>query len=369
MTEREQQIFQLIKREPMIPQQNIAEKLGISRSAVAGHIMNMTNKRIILGNGYILSKSHYAVVIGGANMDILGQPKQDMHQGDSNPGVVSCSPGGVGRNIAENIARLGSEVRLISVVGDDTYGQLIIDKTRQAGVDVSSVLKLSDGTTSTYLSLLTQEGDMQVAVSDMSILERLTVESLQPHIETLKRAEVIVVDTNLSEPLLEFIFNQFSDTPIFVDTVSSTKAVKIKPYLSQIHTLKPNIQEAQSLSELPYHNSDDLSSIADWFLNQGTQRLFLSLGAEGVFYKDHHCSQLLPTMSAYIENTNGAGDAFLAGLTHCFINQWPVNKSFEYAIAAASVALSDVATINPNFSDSAIQRVLKDSKCSRKKNA
>ncbi|GLQ72489.1 kinase [Vibrio sp. vnigr-6D03] len=363
MTEREQQIFQLIKQDPMIPQQSIAEKLGISRSAVAGHIMNMTNKGIILGKGYILSESQYAVVIGGANMDILGQPKHTMHQGDSNPGVVSCSPGGVGRNIAENIARLGTEVRLISVVGNDTYGQLILDKTRQAGVDVSSVLKLSDGTTSTYLSLLNEDGDMQVAVSDMSILERLTIESLEPHLETIKRAEVIVIDTNLSESLLEYIFSQFSDKPIFVDTVSSTKAVKIKPYLNQIHTLKPNIKEAQSLSDLPYHNQEDLSAIADWFLNQGTQQIFLSLGAEGVFYKDDQRTQLFPTVSNHIENANGAGDAFLAGLAHSFINKWSVEKSGEYAMAAASVALSDVATINPNFSDSAIQRVLNETEC------
>ncbi|UAB70848.1 winged helix-turn-helix transcriptional regulator [Vibrio sp. SCSIO 43132] len=363
MTEREQQIFQLIKQDPMIPQQDIADKLGISRSAVAGHIMNMTHKGIILGKGYILSESKYAVVIGGANMDILGQPQQAMHQGDSNPGVVSCSPGGVGRNIAENIARLGTEVRLISVVGNDTYGQLIIDKTRQAGVDVSPVMKLSDGTTSTYLSLLNEDGDMQVAVSDMSILDKLTIESLEPHIEVLKRAEVIVVDTNLSESVLEYIFSQFADKPIFVDTVSSTKAVKIKPYLSHIHTLKPNIKEAQSLSDLPHHDADDLETIADWFLNQGTQRIFLSLGEEGVFYKDAQGSQHFPTVSTDIKNANGAGDAFLAGLVHSYINKWSVERSSEFAMAAASVALSDVATINPNFSENAVKRVLNEAEC------
>lgn len=168
---------------------------------------------------------------------------------------------------------------------------------------------------------------MQVAVSDMSILERLTIESLEPHLETIKRAEVIVIDTNLSESLLEYIFSQFSDKPIFVDTVSSTKAVKIKPYLNQIHTLKPNIKEAQSLSDLPYHNQEDLSAIADWFLNQGTQQIFLSLGAEGVFYKDDQRTQLFPTVSNHIENANGAGDAFLAGLAHSFINKWSVEKA------------------------------------------
>ncbi len=117
------------------------------------------------------------------------------------------------------------------------------------------------------------------------------------------------------------------------------------------------------MSDLPYHNQEDLSAIADWFLNQGTQQIFLSLGAEGVFYKDDQRTQLFPTVSNHIENANGAGDAFLAGLAHSFINKWSVEKSGEYAMAAASVALSDVATINPNFSDSAIQRVLNETEC------
>ncbi|MGS0729808.1 winged helix-turn-helix transcriptional regulator, partial [Shewanella sp. 0m-11] len=85
MTERELEILALLKQDPLIPQQNIADQLGISRSAVAGHIMNLTHKGVIKGKGYILAESRYAIVIGGANMDILGRPLHTLQVGDSNP--------------------------------------------------------------------------------------------------------------------------------------------------------------------------------------------------------------------------------------------------------------------------------------------
>ena len=121
MASREQQVLTLIREDPMTPQQAIAAKLGISRSAVAGHIMNLSNKGLIKGRGYVLSDAPFVSVIGGANIDIHGRSTQALRSNDSNPGDVHISAGGVARNIAENLARLGADTRLISAVGDDHW--------------------------------------------------------------------------------------------------------------------------------------------------------------------------------------------------------------------------------------------------------
>ncbi len=368
MTEREQQILALLKQDPLIAQQSIAEQLGISRSAVAGHIMNLTNKGVIRGKGYILAQNKFAVVIGGTNMDILGRPSGRFQAGDSNPGSVSCSPGGVGRNIAENLARIGSDTRLISAIGKDTYGQMIMQHSQMAGVDMKAMLQLSDAATSTYLSVLDGEGDMHVAINDMAILERLNAEMLKHHAELLRRAELIILDTNLSEDALEYLLSNFADKPIFVDTVSCAKAGKLKPYLSAIHTLKPNLKEAQQLSGINVESHDQLPQLANWFHEQGVKRVFLSMGSQGVFYSDASQPQsveqaLVPAIPVAMTNANGAGDAFLAGLAHSFLKQWPVEQSTHFAMAAAVVALSHLATINPNMSETSVNRVLKESVC------
>ena len=79
------------------------------------------------------------VVLGGANIDIKAKVTAPNRLGTSNPGIVSTSAGGVGRNIAHNLARLGADVALISVVRNDVHGDAVLAETRRAGVDVSRV--------------------------------------------------------------------------------------------------------------------------------------------------------------------------------------------------------------------------------------
>lgn len=360
MTKRELEILALLKQDPLIPQQEIADKLGISRSAAAGHIMKLTNKGIIRGKGYILAEARYVVVIGAANMDILGQPAGELRIGDSNPGSVSCSPGGVGRNIAENLARLGTDTRLITAVGKDTYGQDIIGHCQRAGIDMKHTLQLVDSVTSTYLSMLDGDGDMHVAINDMAILERLSVDVLKAQQAMLERADLIVVDANLSQTALAYILSNYSNTPIFVDPVSCAKAVKLKPYLNAIHTLKPNLKEAEQLSGIKIDDHSQLPKMANWFHEQGVERIFLSLGIDGVFYSDKQGQELVPAIPVSMVNANGAGDAFLAGLAHGFIQEWSTRQSTDFAMAAAVVALSDIATINPNMSEISVNRIVSE---------
>ncbi len=113
-------------------------------------------------------KNHgrFVLVLGGANMDISGSTTQPLVLSDSNPGRIRCAPGGVARNVAENLARLGNTARLLTAVGDDLYGRSLLDATRNAGVDVSSSWVLAGEATSTYLSLHGPDGDMAVAVND-----------------------------------------------------------------------------------------------------------------------------------------------------------------------------------------------------------
>ena len=125
-------------------------------------------------------------VIGGVNMDISGTPAGKLRSGDSNPGRVSLSPGGVGRNIAENLSRLGRRVSLITILGDDPYADVIREHCRNVGIDLSMSFTDPLGHTSTYLCLNEQNGDLHAAVSDMAICEELTPDRLEPILPALQ---------------------------------------------------------------------------------------------------------------------------------------------------------------------------------------
>ena len=117
MTQREQQILDWITEDPMISQEALAERAGITRSSVAVHISNLMKKGHIVGRGYILPAGGYVVVAGAVNVDIGGQSAGPLVGRDSNPGKVTVSMGGVGRNIAHNLRLLGVKVSLLTALG------------------------------------------------------------------------------------------------------------------------------------------------------------------------------------------------------------------------------------------------------------
>ncbi|CAK9886263.1 MAG: Pseudouridine kinase [Candidatus Erwinia impunctatus] len=359
MTHREKQILQILRNDPLISQQETADILGISRSAVAGHIMNLMNKGHIKGKGYILSESSYIVTVGSANMDICGYVATDLVFGDSNPGKITCTPGGVGRNIAQNVALLGRESHLVSVVGDDLYGTTLLDLARLAGVNTDGVYKIHGESTSTYLSLLDNSGEMHVAINDMQILERLTPAMLATSRDLIQHAGVLIVDCNLPEEALSWLFSHAGSVPIFVDTVSAFKAPKVRRWLSHIHTLKPNRLEAQILSGLTITTTQDAPVVARWFHDQGVQRLALSMGADGVYYSDVDSERgWSAPLPVNIVNVTGAGDAMMAGLACCWLDDMTFAESIRFAQGCSALTLSCELTNNPGLSNDSVQKLL-----------
>lgn len=305
-----------------------------------------------------MNETPFTVIVGGANIDICAAPAGTLQTQDSNPGTVISSPGGVARNIAENLARLGAQCRLIAAVGRDHHGNLLLEQGREAGIDMQYMLQLDNAPTSTYVSILDRSGDMFVAVNDMTIVNEIRPDRLRAHEPMLRQASLVIADTNLGEDTLEYISQCIVRQPFFVDAVSTAKAARIKPHLNSVHTLKASRAEAESLSGLKAQNNNQLPKLADWFHKRGVVRAFITLDKDGVFYSEEGTQGLQDTgkFAARVSNTNGAGDAFVAGLAYAWLQQWPLDKSVRFAICAATVALSHRSTINPAMSTATVEQ-------------
>ena len=354
MTQRERQILQLIEADPMISQQAIADTLGITRSSVAVHISNLTKKGCIAGKGYVLRTGSYAVVVGGVNVDICGRSFHPLVEADSNPGRVSTSLGGVGRNIAHNMSLMGVDVRLLTAFGDDPNGQRVAASCSELGIDASHALRLAGETTSTYLYLTGPDGEMALAVSDMEVCRRITPAYLAGNLPLLQSAQVVVADANIPEESLRYLA-QNSSAPLFVDPVSTAKAEKLRPILSRIHTLKPNTLEASILSGVEIHTDADVELAADRLLQMGVHRLFLSLGSRGVYAAMGSERLWLQNLPGTMVNTTGCGDAFMAALVWAYLEGMDLKDTALSGLAAAAVAMESPETINPAMSAETIK--------------
>lgn len=220
------------------------------------------------------------------------------------------SLGGVGRNIAHNMALLGLDVRLLTAFGDDLYAQRIAASCGELGIDISQALQVPGGSTSTYLYLNGPDGDMALAVSDMDICQKLTPQFLSSRLTLLNNAQLIVADANLPAESLRFLAESCTP-PLFVDPVSTVKAEKLRPILGKIHTLKPNRIEAELLSGVAIADAGSLHRAAQVLLDTGLRRVFISLGSQGVYAASHEGALLLPCRPAEPVNATGAGDAFM----------------------------------------------------------
>lgn len=354
MTQRERQILNWIEADPMISQQELADRAGITRSSVAVHISNLMKKGCIAGKGYIVTRSPYVTVVGGMNMDIGGRPYKKLVAKDSNPGAVRMSPGGVGRNIAHNMSLLGLDVRLLTAFGDDVYAQKLAAVCGELGIDISQSPVIPGGHTSTYLFVNDESGDMQLAVSDMDIYDHLTPQVLQSRRQLLDGSQVVVLDTNLPAETVAWVAENCR-APIFADPVSTAKAEKLRPVLGRLHTLKPNRIEAELLSGVVISDDASLRRAADALLETGLHRVFISLGADGVFAADRSGQVLhLPAPEGNIVSTTGCGDSFMAALAWAYLQGSDLERSARAGLAASTITMASADTINPAMSEEAL---------------
>jgi len=301
------------------------------------------------------------VVIGGANVDILGAPDAALVPADSNPGRVQLSPGGVGRNIAENLARLGVTTLLITVLGGDANGRFLADECARDGIDISLSLVLADEPGSLYVAIMDERGDMALALNDMRAMERLTPEVLEPRAVALAHAALVVVDTNLPVETLAWIGEHVS-APLVLDPISVAKAPRALPILRHLAALHCNALEAGALFGRDVMTRHDAEQAARELVALGVARVFVTMGADGVIAADAAGPLTLPARPATLVNATGAGDAFTAGIALAQLAALPLGDSAQLGCAMAAIAMACERTVSEAVSLDTVNRIIEESR-------
>ena len=301
-------------------------------------------------------KKPFVTVVGGVNLDICGKSAANLVQRDSNPGTVRTSLGGVGRNIAHNMALLGLEVKLFTALGTDENAERVEKSCQELGIDLTHSRPVEGGVTSTYLVITDHLGEMALALSDMDIHDHLTPDYIASKLDILNQSALVVVDTNLPAETLAFLA-QHCTAPIFADPVSTAKAPKLEPILSRLHTLKANRLEAGLLSGIEISHDESLHRAAKALLDKGLERVFISLGPDGVLCVQGGETVFLPAIPGQQENATGCGDALMAALAWSFLEGLDLKQTAQAGLAAAAIALAGAETINPTLSVTEMKRI------------
>lgn len=253
-------------------------------------------------------------IVGGAALDITGLPDSICRLRDSNLGTVRLQVGGVGHNIACRLTRYALDVELITVVGNDFRADMIEADCMHHGISIEHSLRLN-APSATFLCVLDEERDLLAGISDMEIMGQLTPEVLEPKLPLLCGADAVVLDANLQPEALAFLCEHVT-APLYYEPVSCAKARRIGNHIGRCFVAKPNRYEAAHLSGYSCDTVRGVYRAADWFLREGVERVFISLGAEGVVWADPNGCGYIEAEPITVVDTTGAGDAMCAAIIH-----------------------------------------------------
>ncbi|ODV80737.1 uncharacterized protein CANTADRAFT_25155 [Suhomyces tanzawaensis NRRL Y-17324] len=247
----------------------------------------------------------HTVVVGSIALDTISTVGAKTKMGDSNPGSVESSVGGVGYNIslachyASMAALESSSCRLVSMVGDDFSGKSIVSLLDSQNIDSSGIKVAPGQSTAQYSSTHSSDGELIVACADMAIIEQ----DFAAHIiEQLDRAnpQNVVMDCNLApavaNKVLHHIYKNHNHANVIIEPTSHAKASRISQLNTGVfpnnvlHLATPTAAEVESMYA-GFSEQGKFDDFDQWF------PLLDALGIDGTFReklnalsnkKDHH---------------------------------------------------------------------------------
>lgn len=316
--------------------------------------------------GFFMNKDQdnnnsYVVVIGAANIDIGGTPTNPLIPADSNPGRIAINYGGVARNIAHNLCLLGVPVKLVTAIGGDVLGEDMIRDCEKIGMDTSCILRVADETSSMYLFINDEKGEMELAIDHMTVCGKITPEYINSLKDVINGASAVVMDANV--PFDSFLeLKKICKVPIYIDPVSTALAERVKPGLDGIDAIKPNRLEAEHLTGMTIQTEADYRAAASAIIDMGVRRVFMSMGPEGMIAADKNNMYIVGEYPTEVVCTTGAGDSAAAAIVWAstvIADDETLVTAAKAANVVASMTVSVHETINKDIShQSALEAML-----------
>ena len=304
----------------------------------------------------------YVVGIGAANLDIYGKSLIDLKPKYDHPSKITTSVGGVTRNVLCNLSLLKIQTKLLATIGEDMFGEIILEDCIKNNIDINNVLKIKNESTGVFMQIFDNKNDMHMALCDMSINKNITVDYLTKNENLLKNAKIIFFDPSLPEESIKYLITNFGEK-IYLDPLSDEYALKIKPFINKIYAIKPNKTELEILSDIKINNEEDLNKACEILINKGIKKLYVTLGEKGAlfFSKENKIRKKFKPVEKMV-NASGAGDSFFATVIFGNIKNLTEEQSLELAMAAGILTVKSSETISPELSLDNLKKIIIEEK-------
>lgn len=289
--------------------------------------------------------------IGAAHIDRIARCREEISWRASNPVTQTASSGGVARNVALNLARMGRRAKLVSVLGSDREGEALLAELRAHGVDCADAAQLEGRTTASYTALLDVAGELLCGLADADIYETLGPEWLETLAPGLAGWPLWAIDANLSQAGIGTLMAAKPDgVRLAALAVSPAKAPRLKPHLGRFEILFANRAEAAALLQQRVETAAEAMAASVALRALGPKLVFVTLGAEGVAVAAGEGGDVHPAPDTQVVNVNGAGDGFAAGVLDALLDAAPLGDAVSRGLAAARLTAQSPDTCSAEIS-------------------
>jgi pseudouridine kinase len=304
------------------------------------------------------------ICVGGATVDRKYRTREPVRLGTSNPATSRRSFGGVARNVAETMARLGARSSLVSILGDDENGRAIRADLERLEIDTRHVAVTDEHATAEYVAVLEPNGDLAVGLADMAIFDALTPSRLRDALRD-EPAPWIFADCNPpSQTLHELVdLARRRSAMLAIDAVSVLKVMRLPRDLNGVGLLFLNVDEARAFlgRGSPENAGASADELARALLDHGAARVVLTLGEGGLIAMDRSGLTRIGAIAVQVVDATGAGDALIAATLAAMLKGRSLAEAARMGTAAAALTLESPASVRPDLSPALLEAALASS--------
>lgn len=362
MKQKEQMVLDNIKENPFISQQELSDKVGLSRSSVANIISGLIKREYVQGKAYVLNDEHPIVCIGAANVDRKFYVTDQLIHGTSNPIQSTKSIGGVARNIGENLGRLSQDVTLITACGVDSEWDTIKTLTSPF-INLDYVHQIGNKSTGSYTALISETGDMEYGFADMQVYDELTPEVLIQNTYILKRAKCIIADLNIPRASLEFLcaYAEKHDIKVVLIPVSGPKMKNLPHNLHAVDWMIVNRDETETYFNMTIETEEDLLESARKWNGVGVEHVIVTNGSSSLTYSNNHnASVFMIEKSDKVTDVTGAGDSFSAAVVYGWLKGMDIEDTIKLGMINSRKTIETSYTVRQDLDEHQLLKNLEE---------
>lgn len=280
------------------------------------------------------------VVVGSLNMDLVASTKKMPRAGET---VIGASfqqiPGGKGANQAVAIARLGGNVRMIGTVGDDGFGDTLVEALNKDKVDTAFVRKENDCSTGVAVITVDEQANNSIIVIPGANY-RMTIEDIDNCIDQINESDLVVLQLEVPIEVVKHTLVKAKELGKYTILNPAPAQYLDNDIISKVDLLIPNETELEILSGITIKDQNDILEAGRRLIASGVKELIVTLGEQGCLYLTGKEYRYFKAYKVSAIDTTAAGDSFVGGITIGLMNGLEMDQAIELASKVGALTVT-----------------------------